>query len=315
MSRTIRIIAINLVVLALLLSGFEILFRLIGEQTINQMERANKGWKLKYESVCQQMRCRQLEVRNLFYTDGDGIFRANPAYALQAGAGDAFGIDINSDGFRGNAFKLAETPRTKVLLIGDSFTWGAGANPITASFADCLQDAGYYIYNAGIPGTDPAQYARVARKYIPLLKPNVVVVCLYMGNDLRLYPHPVQPHRNLFYMTNFGMIRGYDDNGKYFENAQEAFEYLRKKKCGQCSGVWDYFLYKTVAGKAIYGVLNRKQYYEVDRKRLWVRRSLEEIQRASRTGGADFLVFLIPVKNRNEHQRNTIEKTSSAGSE
>ena len=112
---------------------------------------------------------------------------------IESSAGEPGTCVINQDGFRGNDFKYVQTQATKIFLAGDSFTWGATAEPVTNSFASLLQAAGYYIYNAGIPGTGPAQYQQLVEKYVPLLKPDAVAVCLYAGNDLKPYPDPLHP--------------------------------------------------------------------------------------------------------------------------
>jgi hypothetical protein len=62
----------------------------------------------------------------------------------------------------------------KNFFLGDSFTWGASAEPISKCFVDLVGNAGYLIFNTGIPGTKPNQYTYIAEKYIPILKPDFV---------------------------------------------------------------------------------------------------------------------------------------------
>jgi len=56
--------------------------------------------------------------------------------------------------------------RTKILFLGDSFTWGASAKPITNCFVDIVTRRGYLTFNTGIPGTGLNQYVYIAEKYI-----------------------------------------------------------------------------------------------------------------------------------------------------
>jgi hypothetical protein len=120
----------------------------------------------------------QLKVHESFITDGEGVFKANPNYEWSEE------YQINSDGFRGIEFKQYDTAGTKILFLGDSLTWGASANPITNCFVDIVRRCGYLTFNTGIPGTDPNQYAYLAEKYVPLLKPYIFAVMFYLGNDL-----------------------------------------------------------------------------------------------------------------------------------
>jgi len=111
---------------------------------------------------------------------------------------------FNTDGFRGIALKEHQTTQLKVLIIGDSFVYGMDAHPMQNSFTDLLLTKGYLVYACGIPGTDPAQYAAIAEKYIPIVKPDVVISCFYTGNDYMNYyrePKSNEPHE---YITNAG---------------------------------------------------------------------------------------------------------------
>lgn len=114
---------------------------------------------------------------------------------------------INEDGFRSIPFtRLDNCNRKKVLLVGDSFTFGWSARPWTDAFADCLSARGYLVYNAGITATNPAQYAAVARKYVPLLKPDVVIANVFLGNDVVHYPQATLPGEMAYYPTNAGVM-------------------------------------------------------------------------------------------------------------
>ena len=310
MKHSVKIVGINIVVIACLVVILELVLRFAGMKTIYQMEKQTPKWEKRYKKICPKLLKNGLKIFDDLYTGKDGIFRANPKseYFLQK---KFQGTRINSQGFRGNEFSFVDTPCTKILLIGDSFTWGASAVPLINSFADLIQNAGYHLYNAGIPGTDPIQYVKIAEKYTSQLKPHVVAVCLYLGNDLRRFPRPVQPSKNLHYRTSVGFLRGYDDNYNYFKDVNEAINYMKKRKCGYCDNVWDLFIYKTVIGRAIYGISHRskKNYREATSKtnREWVKESLQRIQQVCRKNDSEFLLFLIPVVKRNQRKGNTFK--------
>ena len=128
----------------------------------------------------------------------------------------------NRDGYRSIPFRDYKSGKKKVLLLGDSFTWGGVAEPISNCFADLLLTMGYTVYNTGIPATDPEQYRAVAKKYIQILKPDVVVVNLFTGNDVSNYERRVQPFAPVYYPTNAGNIMACPQ-GLYFNNMKEAY--------------------------------------------------------------------------------------------
>ena len=156
-----------------------------------------------------------------FLTDGEGVFRANPEFTWEAH------YHINSEGFRSAEFSRDTSDSVvSILFLGDSFTWGKSATPITESFVDLCERAGYRTYNCGIPGTDPHQYAYLAEKYIPRLRPDIVAVMFYLGNDF-IPPRPMEPWKNLYHTTNAGWLYGFR-NGHYM-SASEAYHYYLNK--------------------------------------------------------------------------------------
>lgn len=306
MKKAIKIVLINLLVLIILLVGLELILRIAGKDSIHEKELKVKSWGKKYKIICDRILKERSIAYDSFYTDDTGLFKANRNFYSNP-ANRSTDVIINSQGFRGNEFVPADTPKTKILLVGDSFTWGAAAVPLTESFADLVQRAGYHVYNAGIPGTDLVQYERVAAKYTPALKPDVVAVCLYLGNDLKKYPHPLLPNKNLHYTTNFGMLNGFDDQGKYFKNAQQAFAYLENRKCGHCTGLWERFIYKTVIGSAIYKLLNKNRLTFYQNKE-WIPQALKRIERICKENNSRFMLFLLPVVKRNEKKHNSMKE-------
>lgn len=132
---------------------------------------------------------------------------------------------INADGFRSIPFRNDTTRKRKVLLLGDSFTWGHSATHFSQSFGELLAAGGYAVYNSGISGADPTQYAAVARKYIPIIQPDVVVVNLYLGNDIFDFERPLAPGHALQYRTNAGTFIAYPGRER-LPNAQAAYAFL-----------------------------------------------------------------------------------------
>lgn len=165
-----------------------------------------------------------LIVHNDFIVDSNGILVANVNHFK------AMGWAINSNGFRAAEFNSLDTVKNKLMLIGDSFTWGLSANPIDSCFANLLENkVRGTVINTGIPIADPAQYEAIAKKYIPVLKPEKVAVMFYLGNDIMPVPRPVIPNKPFYYYTNAGAMMA-DDGNIHLNSAQEAYNYYTKQK-------------------------------------------------------------------------------------
>ena len=161
----------------------------------------------------------ELVVYDNFLADQNGVFKANFGSKLWKDS-----ARINSDGFRGPDFTPPAPGQRSILILGDSFAWGAKAKPLTDSFPDLLRRAGYRVYNTGIPGVGPTQYEFLANLYIRELQPNYVIVSFYLGNDLKERADPMVPNQNLFHVTNAGWIWGFDEQDRPL-TAEEAYQY------------------------------------------------------------------------------------------
>jgi hypothetical protein len=165
----------------------------------------------------------KLEVRYDFYTDSLGIFKASNKPDVHGP-----GYFVNSMGFRGPEFEPQDSSRKKVMLIGDSFTWGATARPIDSAYADRIRRPDWQVMNFGIPGADPDQYERIAEIYIPQMKPDVVCLFFYMANDVMHLPQHVGPFQNRYHLTNVGWLNPFID-GVYIGDAQATYDYCAER--------------------------------------------------------------------------------------
>ncbi|MBK9451314.1 MAG: hypothetical protein IPN95_18275, partial [Bacteroidetes bacterium] len=136
---------------------------------------------------------------------------------------------INADGFRSIPFRNDSTRKRKILLLGDSFTWGHSAMYFSSAFSDLLIPKGFAIYNSGISATDPAQYEAIARKFVPIIRPDVVVVNLYMGNDIFHFKRPLAPFQTPFYLTNAGVILAYPGT-EWLPSADSAYAFVKAEQ-------------------------------------------------------------------------------------
>jgi hypothetical protein len=165
-----------------------------------------------------------LVVHDDFIVDSSGILVANRTHFKETKEG------VNSNGFRAPEFDELDTVKHKLLLIGDSFTWGLSAQPIDSCFADLLKSHWLgTVINTGIPIADPAQYDAIARKYIPKLMPEKVIIMFYLGNDIMPQVRPIIPFKPFYYYTNAGAMMA-DDGAVHLNSAKEAYEYYTHQK-------------------------------------------------------------------------------------
>jgi hypothetical protein len=92
---------------------------------------------------------------------------------------------MNNLGFRGPHTKIEKDQRERIAFIGDSFTFGWGVEE-KDSWVGILRNnhPESEILNLGRGGEHPMDYVQQARKILPILKPDRLVICLLAWNDL-----------------------------------------------------------------------------------------------------------------------------------
>jgi lysophospholipase L1-like esterase len=101
----------------------------------------------------------------------------------------SFTANINRLGFCDREFALKKEVETRILAVGDSFTfgWGVGVEQSWPKVLEAnLRGSGYdvEVANLGQPGASPTAYAQTAARSIPLLQPDLVIVGVTQGDDL-----------------------------------------------------------------------------------------------------------------------------------
>ncbi len=215
---------------------------------------------------------------------------------------------INEDGFRSIAFKQYESQKPKVLLLGDSFTWGHSAKSGYNSFADELLSYGFVVYNTGITATDVAQYLAIAKHYIPILKPDIVILSFYLGNDITYYKRDVRSYSSAFYATNAGILTACP-TGICFDSAQDAYNfYLSKWKIPERDNTFNSVMAKSVITTLIWKMLlnieivtkseSQAHHFRMGERLKhsspYCNEELKQIKQIAETNDARFILSIIP---------------------
>lgn len=110
---------------------------------------------------------------------------SGPGYRLEPGQWipGAHGGAVNTDGLRGA--ELGSQSERRVLVLGDSFVFGAGVD-VAAALPEQLEElaaGGAEFVNAGTPGYGTARELAWLETYGEELQPDELLLCVFMGND------------------------------------------------------------------------------------------------------------------------------------
>ena len=114
----------------------------------------------------------------------------------------SFTTTTHALGFRDREFSQSKTVRTRIVALGDSFTYGWGVEAEESwpkALEQRLRSSGLdvEVANLGKPGASPRNYADIAEKSISLLHPDVVIVGVLQGDDLAQMDSPPPPASRL----------------------------------------------------------------------------------------------------------------------
>ena len=100
------------------------------------------------------------------------------------------GTEVNSMGYRGKELLPASPDRTRIWVVGDSFTFGVGVKS-SATYPALLEDQllasepqPVEVINAGVSGRWVDEYYLDLKHRGIALEPEIVLVGIYMRNDL-----------------------------------------------------------------------------------------------------------------------------------
>lgn len=108
-------------------------------------------------------------------------------------------LDFNNQGFRDKEFSFERGVERRILFLGDSFVEGTGvsvekrASNLIEALLQKKEDSRFHVINAGQLATNPISYFENFIQFGAALKPELVVVGVFMGNDFqnsRAFPVP-----------------------------------------------------------------------------------------------------------------------------
>lgn len=121
-----------------------------------------------------------------------------------------------------------------VFIIGDSFVEGVSEGSYDSVFTEHIRrmDTSMALLTFGVGGTDPLNYKLIAEKYVPLLKPDLVLIA-FCWNDVMMSERIATPYIPLYYQTSMGFLCSnvpYRLSGKHnviLPSADSAFNYYK----------------------------------------------------------------------------------------
>jgi lysophospholipase L1-like esterase len=117
--------------------------------------------------------------RFLFQPDRMSAYALRPGFhGREIALGGEFDVPVAVDG-QGLRVQLHTAPsHPRVLAVGDSMTFGEGVTDGQTYSAVLERTLGARVDNAGVPGYSSAQMLGRLRRYLPTLRPDVVVMTL-----------------------------------------------------------------------------------------------------------------------------------------
>ena len=124
----------------------------------------------------------------LFTADEPGFYRLAAGYRGRSSNRTEFdhAIEVNGHGLRGPRLGAKRLGTPRILVIGDSFPFGVGVEDTETFVArlPAVLDQPSEALNGGIPGVGVPHEVRWLERHGLLLAPDVVVLAIFLGNDL-----------------------------------------------------------------------------------------------------------------------------------
>lgn len=203
------------------------------------------------------------------------------------------------------ADSLRKSGKILIALFGDSFMEGVSEDMhVDSAFIELLRrrHPGWALASFGVGGTGPADYARWAEKYLPVLNPHLAVVVFYTGNDIMKYDIPVTPGVPNFWSTNCGWLESTVQKeftgGNYLllDTPQKAYLYYRDRFTlfGKNDLLSRYFRQSRILTSLYCTIFNEPKTFPVVVDSNITCHYLRKIYAAAEDAGSKFIIVVIP---------------------
>lgn len=138
---------------------------------------------LSFVEICLRL-FNYVHPTSIFYREDYNQYRGLPN-------SDSYGCKLNAQGFKDVEYEVVKKPGTyRIVGIGDSFTFGVAPYPY--NFLTLLEDTLHTmpalppveLINMGICSTAPPHYLSIITDEALPLKPDMILLSLFMGNDI-----------------------------------------------------------------------------------------------------------------------------------
>jgi hypothetical protein len=167
----------------------------------------SRGLELALTNLALILLCGELALRGAIAWRGGSVLvsQALDAHRLRPGHDYGGGLRGNRLGYPGRDFEFEQRPGVKrVAALGDSFAVGP-AVPFSENYLTVLENslAGVEVYNFGVSGAGPREYAAILEKDVWTHRPDLVLVSLFVGNDITetlATPRYLDPRQHALYL-------------------------------------------------------------------------------------------------------------------
>jgi len=146
------------------------------------------AFALALEAALRAFRPQDVPFAGFFVEDpGVGLRHIPGIEKVMPGEDHEVRVRINSRGFRDREYDWDSPRGFRILGLGDSFTFGYGVSDeetYLSRLEAALQDRPVEVVNAGVAGMGPENEARLLAADGPGLRPDLVLVGFFVGNDL-----------------------------------------------------------------------------------------------------------------------------------
>ena len=203
--------------------------------------------------------------------------------------------------------------RTRILVLGDSFTYGLSAD-IGSSYVETIESnlPQSIVWNAGIPGSGTNQALASFQVYAPILQPQLTILGFY-ANDFGDNVLPIDTR--LWLVEEGGRIfirRHYDDSGNAISLDEQKEFYYRMHGLDPPASEIERLIGRTRLGSLLLRMIDIAQGESSDTGRRReveaTRRYLRDLRDSAAAQDTALLVLLIP------HPYDVAALTSSAAS-